>query len=76
VQTVCARWYSTVLSDADLVAVAATRTSYLLATPSSGTLAASFDASWFAGPRTFRDPADSSRRWGLEGAVYLHERAP
>lgn len=35
------------------------------------------DAAVLGGLSTaLRDPADTSRRWGLEGAVYLHERAP
>lgn len=77
-QPVALRCYSTVLSNADLVAVAATRASLTLSDPSSGTLSASVAASqWWgaiAAGATVIDAAESSRRWRLVGALVGHAR--
>jgi hypothetical protein len=77
-QPVALRCYSTVLSNADLVAVAATRTSLTLSDPSSGTLSASVAASqWWgaiAAGATVVDAAESSRRWRIVGALAGHQR--
>ena len=75
VQPIALRTYSTVLSDADLVAVAADRASYLLADPAAGTLSDDLAASQFRGAATVIDRA-SSQRWRLVGALLVHEQAP
>ena len=69
VQFIQLRAYSTVLSDSDLVAVAATRTSFLLANPASGTLTVDIAASNIIGFDTVLDRADTTRRWRLNGAL-------
>ena len=75
VQPVALRAYSTVLSDADLVAVAATRTAYRLAAPSAGTLVADVSAAQWWGmsspASTVIDAADTARRWRMVGALSL-----
>jgi len=75
VQPIALRTYSTVLSDADLVAVAADRASYLLADPAAGTLSNDLAALQFRGAATAIDRA-SSQRWRLVGALLAHEQAP
>lgn len=75
VQPIALRTYSTVLSDADLVAVAADRASYLLADPAAGTLSNDLAATQFRGAATVIDRA-SSQRWRLVGALLVHEQAP
>ena len=78
-QVVQLRAYSTVLSDADLVAVAATRTAYQLATPSAGTLTADIHVRQLAAvgciaSATVLDRANTARRWRVVGSPLLHER--
>lgn len=75
VQPIALRTYSTVLSDADLVAVCAQRASYLLAAPSAGTLTTDLNAAQFRGAATVIDRA-SSQRWRLVGALLVHEQVP
>ena len=75
VQPIALRTYSTVLSDADLVAVCALRASYLLAAPSAGTLTTDLNALQFRGAATAIDRA-SSQRWRLVGALLVHEQVP
>lgn len=74
IQPVAMRWYSTVLSDADLVAVAADRASYRLTDPSAGTLVCSFDARRTRGVQTYPDPVNASIRWRVVGSLERHER--
>ena len=74
IQPIQFRAYSTVLSDADLVAVAATRTSFLLADPASGTLTVDIAASNVIGFDTVLDRADTSRRWRINGALKAQEQ--
>ena len=74
IQPVQFRAYSTVLSDADLVAVAATRTSFLLADPAAGTLTVDIAASNVLGFDTVLDRADTSRRWRINGALKAQEQ--
>jgi hypothetical protein len=75
VQPIALRTYSTVLSNADLVAVCAQRASYLIADPAAGTLSNDLAASQFRGAATVIDRA-SSQRWRLVGALLVHEQAP
>ena len=72
VQPIALRTYSTVLSDADLVAVCALRASYLLADPAAGTLSNSLAAPQFRGAATVIGA--SSQRWRLVGALLVHEQ--
>ena len=74
VQPIQFRAYSTVLSDADLIAVAATRTAFLLADPSAGTLTVDVSASNVIGFDTVLDRADPSRRWRINGALKAQEQ--
>ena len=74
VQPIALRTYSTVLSDADLVAVCAQRASYLLADPAAGTLSNSLAAPQFRGAATVIGA--SSQRWRLVGALLVHEQVP
>lgn len=74
VQPIALRTYSTVLSDADLVAVAAERTSYRLAAPSAGTLTTDLAAAQFRGAATVIERA-SGQRWRLVGALLVHEQS-
>lgn len=73
VQPIALRTYSTVLSDADLVAVCALRASYLIADSSAGTLTTDLSASQFRGAATAIDRA-SSQRWRIVGALLVHEQ--
>lgn len=73
-QIVQFRAYSTVLSDADLVAVAATRTSFLLADPSAGTLTTDLWAPNASGFGSVLDPADTARRWRVNGGLKAQEQ--
>lgn len=73
-QIVQFRAYSTVLSDADLVAVAATRTSFRLADPSAGTLTTDISASNASGFGSVLDRANSSRRWRVNGELKAQEQ--
>jgi hypothetical protein len=73
VQPIALRTFSTVLSDADLVAVCALRAAYLLAAPSAGTLTTDLSASQFRGAATAIDRA-SSQRWRIVGALLVHEQ--
>lgn len=75
IQPIALRTYSTVLSDADLVAVAAERTSYRLAAPSAGTLTTDLAAAQFRGAATVIERA-SGQRWRLVGALLVHEQSP
>ena len=68
-QLVQLRSYSSVLSDADLVAVAATYLSYSLSDPAAGTLTGDFPASSIVGYQTTLDRADPARRWRVNGSV-------
>ena len=74
IQPIQFRAYSTVLSEADLVAVAATRTSFLLADPAAGTLTVDIAASNVIGFDTVLDRADTSRRWRINGALKAQEQ--
>jgi hypothetical protein len=74
IQPIQLRAYSTVLSDADLVAVAATRAAFLLADPASGTLTVDIAASNVIGFDTVLDRADTSRRWRINGALKAQEQ--
>ena len=74
IQPIQFRAYSTVLSDADLVAVAATRASFLLADPAAGTLTVDIAASNVIGFDTVLDRADTSRRWRVNGALKAQEQ--
>lgn len=74
IQPIALRTYSTVLSDADLVAVAAERTSYRLAAPSAGTLTTDLAAAQFRGAATVIERA-SGQRWRLVGALLVHEQS-
>lgn len=68
------RTYSTVLADADLVAVAAERTSYRLAAPSAGTLTTDLLAAQFRGAATVIERA-SGQRFRAVGALLVHEQS-
>jgi hypothetical protein len=74
IQPVQFRAYSTVLSDTDLVAVAATRTSFLLADPDAGTLTVDIAASNVIGFDTVLDRADTARRWRINGGLKAQEQ--
>ena len=74
IQPIQFRAYSTVLSDADLVAVAATRTSFVLADPAAGTLTVDIAASNVIGFDTVLDRADTSRRWRINGGLKAQEQ--
>lgn len=74
IQPIQFRAYSTVLSDADLVAVAATRTSFLLADPAAGTLTVDIAASNATGFGTVLDRADTARRWRINGELKAQEQ--
>jgi hypothetical protein len=73
-QIVQFRAYSTVLSDADLVAVAATRTSFVLADPSAGTLTTDLWAPNASGFGSVLDRADTARRWRVNGELKAQEQ--
>ena len=73
-QIVQFRAYSTVLSDADLVAVAATRTSFRLADPSAGTLTTDISASNASGFGSVLDSANTARRWRINGELKAQEQ--
>lgn len=73
-QIIQLRAYSTVLSDADLVAVAATRTSFRLADPAAGTLTTDISASNASGFGSVLDRANSSRRWRINGELKAQEQ--
>jgi hypothetical protein len=74
VQIVQFRAYSTVLSDADLVAVAATRASFRLADPSAGTLTTDISASNASGFGSVLDSANTARRWRINGELKAQEQ--
>jgi hypothetical protein len=74
VQIVQFRAYSTVLLDADLVAVAATRTSFRLADPSAGTLTTDISASNASGFGSVLDSANTARRWRINGELKAQEQ--
>jgi hypothetical protein len=73
-QIIQLRAYSTVLSDADLVAVAATRTSFRLADPAAGTLTTDISASNASGFGSVLDRANTARRWRVNGELKAHEQ--
>ena len=68
-QMVQLRSYSSVLSNAGLVEVAANYTSYSLANPAAGTITGDFPAPSIAGYGSTLDRADPARRWRVNGVV-------
>jgi hypothetical protein len=73
-QIVQFRAYSTVLSNEDLAAVATTRTSFVLADPSAGTLTTDISASNASGFGSVLDRADTARRWRVNGELKAQEQ--